>query len=271
MGIFNLFDPVLNFVFGPILLLPSFVSLFIITFIISLVITLSYKYMTDQNLMKQLKDELKEFQKELKELKSHPEKAMKVQKKMMDTNMKYMAQSMRPTFITFIPIIIIFGWLSAHLAYLPLHAGEEFSVDLAFKKNIEGNVTLEVGKDIEILTESTQKIIDQKVRFGLRAEPGEYLLTFTHYNDVFTKRVLVGDQKKYLHPIKRSQSFIDYIYSQNDGFLPKGDLQQIQVNNAGLKPLGEVSIFGWKPGWLGVYIILSIIFSMSLRKLMKIY
>ena len=41
--------------------------------------------------------------------------------------------------------------------------------------------------------------------------------------------------------------------------------------NKKVKPLGNVSLFGWKPGWLGVYIIFSIIFSMVLRKLLKIH
>ena len=73
--------------------------------LITLLITLIYKFTTDQDLMKQLKAELKELQAEMKALKSEPEKAMEVQKRAMQTNMKYMMQSMKATLFTFIPII----------------------------------------------------------------------------------------------------------------------------------------------------------------------
>jgi uncharacterized membrane protein (DUF106 family) len=36
-------------------------------------------------------------------------------------------------------------------------------------------------------------------------------------------------------------------------------------------PLGAFSLLGWHPGWLGTYIILSLIISLLLRKVMKVY
>jgi len=134
MGIFSFLDPVLNFVLGPLLLLMPFWALLIISFVISLLIVLIYKWITDQNLMRQLKEEQKELQKQMKELKAHPEEAMKVQKQLMQTNMKYMGQSMKPTLITFIPIILIFGWLQGHLAYEPIMPGQEFSAIVNFEE-----------------------------------------------------------------------------------------------------------------------------------------
>ena len=77
----NLLNPLLN----PLLGLHPLFSLIILSFFISLIITLVYKAMTDQDLMKQLKAETKEFQKEMKELKDHPKKMMAVQKKSMQT------------------------------------------------------------------------------------------------------------------------------------------------------------------------------------------
>jgi uncharacterized membrane protein (DUF106 family) len=48
----------------------------------------------------------------------------------------------------------------------------------------------------------------------------------------------------------------------------KGDVKSIRINNDSLKVL---NIFGWRLGWLGTYIILSILFSIGLRKVMKVY
>jgi len=100
------FENILDPIFSPLLNLPTLWAVIILAFFISLIITLIYKYVTDQNLMKQLKEEMKEFQKQIKELKKEPEKAMQVQKQSMKTNMKYMTLSMKSTLWSFIPIIL---------------------------------------------------------------------------------------------------------------------------------------------------------------------
>ena len=100
---------------------------------------------------------MKEFQNEMKELNNHPEKMMAVQKKSMQTNMKYMGLSMKPTLVTFIPIIIIFGWMHSHLAYEPILPGQDFTVNANFK-NAEGIITLSVPEGMEIISDKTQKI-----------------------------------------------------------------------------------------------------------------
>ena len=74
--------------------------------------------MTNQELMKSLKAEIKDFQKEMKGYKDDAVKMMELQKKAMQKNMKYMKHSMKPTLFTFVPIIIIFGWLRT--TYTPI-------------------------------------------------------------------------------------------------------------------------------------------------------
>src|SRR3989338_4786091 len=101
---FSFLDPFL----GPLFRLPSFLAILIFSLLISLLITLIYKYTTNQSLMKQLKGEIKEFQKEMKELKDKPGEVMRVQKEAMKTNLKYMSMSMKSTLTTFPPIIFLF-------------------------------------------------------------------------------------------------------------------------------------------------------------------
>ena len=105
----NFFD----WLFKPIMGMGSGTAVIIISLILTLIINIFYKLFTDQELMKSLKAELKELQKEMKTLKDDPEKFMKVQKKAMEKNLSYMKHSMKPTLITFIPLILIFGWLKS--------------------------------------------------------------------------------------------------------------------------------------------------------------
>ena len=59
------FESILNPLFAPLLKLPVFWSIFLIALGISVLITLVYKWMTDQHLMKTLKEDMKKFQKEI--------------------------------------------------------------------------------------------------------------------------------------------------------------------------------------------------------------
>ncbi|MAG50825.1 hypothetical protein CL621_04275 [archaeon] len=106
-----MFDSFFNTVLGPLIEWSPLGTIVIVSFALTSLITLVYKLMTDQELMKSLKAEIKGFQQEMKEHKEDKEKMMELQKRAMEKNMKYMKHSMKPTLITFVPVIIIFGWL----------------------------------------------------------------------------------------------------------------------------------------------------------------
>ena len=82
-----------------------------ISVLLSLATTLVYKYMTDQALIKQVRDDIKKYQKEMKESKSDPAKMMELSKKTSALSMKIMPQQFKPMLITIIPFIVIFWWL----------------------------------------------------------------------------------------------------------------------------------------------------------------
>ncbi|MDP7116585.1 MAG: EMC3/TMCO1 family protein [Candidatus Woesearchaeota archaeon] len=245
------FDRLLDPIFNPLLVLGPLWALVIMSFFISLVIIIIYKYTTDQNLMKQLKEELKEIQKEMKDLKDKPQEAMKVQKRAMQTNMKYMMQSMKSTLFTFIPIIILFGWLNAHLAFVPLMPNEEFTISAFFDKQVEGSAEIIVPGQIEVMGDIQKEIINGQADWTLSGEAGKYTIGVEYNERSYMKNLIIDDQ---------NYEKIDQKY--------KGDVKSIRINNDSLKVL---NIFGWRLGWLGTYIILSILFSIGLRKVMKVY
>ncbi len=100
-----------NKIFGSLIAWNNLYALIIISFILTLIITIIYKYLTDQNLIKQLKQESKELQQKAKDHKHDTQKMMEFQKQAMEKSMSLMKHSLKPTLITFIPLIIVFGWL----------------------------------------------------------------------------------------------------------------------------------------------------------------
>lgn len=109
-----MFDSFFDGTLGHVLGLQDPYGLMIVSFALTLLMTLAYKFFTDQNLMKTLKDDMKDMQKGLKDTTQTVEKKMSMQKDIMSKNMEYMKHSMKPMLITFLPIIIIFGWLRGY-------------------------------------------------------------------------------------------------------------------------------------------------------------
>jgi len=248
-----MFDSFFNSMFTPLLNFSPFWTIFLISFVIALMITIIYKFATDQKLMKELKTDMKKLQKEMKELKDHPEKVMLKQKIAMQKNMEYMKHSMKSTLFTILPIIIIFGWLNSNLGFEPINPGEDFKTEIEFVDGVEGTVKLVIPDGVNLVSEKIQEVTNNKASWILNAEEGEFLLIFKFNDQSFEKEVLITNNFGYKQPVKSIKDKV---------------VKTISINQ---KKLKIMNVFGWKVGWLGTYIIFSIVFSMSLRKLMKLH
>jgi uncharacterized membrane protein (DUF106 family) len=246
------FDNLLSPILDPLLVLDPLYAILVMAFTITFLITVAYKFLTDQEEMKRLKDKMQSYQEKMKEAQQEdPDEALDIQKEAMSVNMEYMKHSLKPTLFTFIPIIIIFGWMSAHLNYHPIAPGEQFNVTAEMVDGLQGSVFLEATPALAI--DDPSKLASRSVTWNLRAEdPGSYTLQFQYGNKTFTKDVLVSDTQ-YLTP---SESYEE-------------PFKEVRVGMDEVEPL-PFSIFGWNPGWLATYIIFSIIFSMGLRKLLRV-
>ena len=243
-------EQILNPVFSPLLNIPPFWAVFLVSLILSILITFIYKWMTDQTLMKQLKDEIKTNQTEMKKHKDNPSKFLAIQKKTMDINMKYMMQSMKPTLVTFIPIILILGWLNAHLAYDPLLPGKDFSVKVVLDK-VTTDADLVVPEGLEIV--GNKSVSAGEVVWKVNGKEGDYILEFKTNQGSYFKDVKITSSKDYKTAIVK---------------VSKSGIKRVEIGN---DKIIIMNLFGWKLGWLGSYIILSLIFSLGLRKLMKLH
>ncbi|MBU2616375.1 MAG: DUF106 domain-containing protein [Nanoarchaeota archaeon] len=85
-------------------------GMILIIFAMALITSLTQKYGTDQETIKEMKKEQKALQEEMKLVKEHPEKLMELQKKQFAIIPKMMKLSMRPVVYTAIPFILLFRW-----------------------------------------------------------------------------------------------------------------------------------------------------------------
>ncbi|HLD40425.1 MAG TPA: EMC3/TMCO1 family protein [Candidatus Nanoarchaeia archaeon] len=249
-------DPVLNPVLGPFLNWNPALLILFVSLIISVIITVVYKFATNQKEMKRLKEQQKEFQKSMKELRHNPEEMMKIQKEAMKSNMDYMKHSLKSTLITMLPIILIFSWMAGHLSFEPIYPGEQYSMTATFAKGVTGNAQLIPDKGTELSSEATQPIINREVTWRMKSTEGSHLLTVKSGETEQQKKVLITKELAYEPQISQFSN---------------SDIEKVTVNYNKLKPLGGFHILSWYPGWLAIYFISSIAFSLGLRKLLKVY
>lgn len=107
-----MFNDIINYLFGWTLKFGNLWGIIIVSFILTLITTLVYKYFTDQEALKSIKEDNKKIQEEMKEHKSNPQKLAELQKQALQKGfIEPMRHQVKPLIITFLPFFVIFGWL----------------------------------------------------------------------------------------------------------------------------------------------------------------
>ena len=248
----------------PILNRSPLWGIILLTFLVSILSILAYKYLTNQVEMKHLKEKQKEFQERMKALKGNTEELMRIQKEAMKVNLDYMRHSFKATLFTLIPLLVIFGWMNGHLMYEPIYPGEKYSLTVEFNDDISGKAELKVDESTDLLSPAVQVVnqTDQSkekasLTWNLKSKEGEHsFIIKTPSGEEQAKKVLITKELRYEEPLSLYQH---------------SEISQATIVQNRLHPLGELALFGWYPGWLGLYIIFSIAFSMGLRKVFNVY
>ena len=111
----------------------------IIIIVVSIIVgasgQLAYLFIVDHEIVRASKQHIKELQGKMKGMKpDHPE-FKPTYAEIMAENSKMMKQTMRPTFVTFVPFLIVFFIMSSFFSYAPITAGTTFSSTLSGSAN----------------------------------------------------------------------------------------------------------------------------------------
>ena len=159
-------------------------------------------------------------------------------------------------------------------SFLPLVENEPFNLSVNLKNEIS-SIEIIDPDGLEVLSDNYFESPTGMVSWSLRGPKGNYDVSVRAGSNSYSKLVVIGKSQTYINPVKIPSSvfnIIGWIYSSREESLPSDAvISGMVVSNEKLKPLGSISILGWRPGWLGTYIIFSILISMFLRKLLKVH
>ncbi len=108
-------NEIFGFIFGWAVLISPLFGIIFISFILSLLSSVAWKYLTDQNLLKSLREKTKTLQEDFKKHKSDPKKLAELNSRMAKENWEVMKlqymQSIKPMLVTFVPFAFAFVWI----------------------------------------------------------------------------------------------------------------------------------------------------------------
>jgi len=92
------------------------ISIIVLSFLVTLFITIVTYFMTDRERMKEIKTKQKELRKEIKNHRDNPQKMLELNKQMMEDMPEQMKHSFKPMLVTIVPLLILFSWLRGTFA-----------------------------------------------------------------------------------------------------------------------------------------------------------
>jgi uncharacterized membrane protein (DUF106 family) len=248
-------------IYAGFMALPYFWIIFIISLLATFLTTIIYKYTTDQKMLKQVKKDMKDMKDQLKKYKNDQKKMMKIQKEMLDKNMIMMKQSFKSMLYTFIPLILVFAWLAATIAYQPILPNSNVTITAVISNSYPGDMN---SVNISSMPQAT---ITRNLGYAPANDKNKEIQWVMHVGDSGTYTVMVESQT-----FKQSKEILVTTgkkFSNPISIYKESQLKEIIVGNEKVRPLQGIPVLQIF-GWLGTYIILSILMSIGLRKLLDV-
>jgi len=247
-------------------------AIFIVSLFVSVLITIVYKFTTNQTLMKSLHAEMKSLRAEIKNTKDTGG-AGQLNKRLMELTMKQAMHSMRSTFITIIPIFLIFGWMQGNFAFEQATPEEVFTTTMYFAQETSGQAFITASLDLEILSEATQNISDNKASWEVKGPAGDHQITYEFGEETYARDVIITDAWRYADPIlEKKRTLFGIINLGDDKPLAEASkINRIAIDLNGIHPFGGFTLFGWRPGWLAVYFLFTVGMTFPIRRLFKVH
>ena len=104
-------DSFFNSIFGWAIQMSPLTGIIVVAFTLTLIVTIVYKIMTDQDMLKNIKQEMKDIRKEIKLASQDPSKMAELNKRSMEKSMTQMKHTLKPTLITMLPLLFALTWL----------------------------------------------------------------------------------------------------------------------------------------------------------------
>ena len=238
-----------------------------------------FRFTSNQEGIRQVKNKIKAHLLELRLFKDSLSLSLKAQGSILRNNLKYIGYSAKPLLVMIIPLFLILAQLNLWFGYDALTPGQETILKVKLEEGhnpLDINLALESSSGFEIQTHPLRIEEEREINWRLKArEKGVHDLTFIVNGQRLTKKVAVGQKPlSKISPLKVRHNFInELLYPGESPFSGDLPIKTIEVKY----PSKSMNLFGWNiprpwkiPPWLIVYFVLSIILGFVLKGIFKV-
>jgi len=273
MWIFNsFFGKIFDVLFIPFRNLSPWYGMVFISFLIGLFMLFVFRYTSNQQGIRRVKNRIKAHLLELRLFKDSFATSLKAQGSILRCNMRYIGFSARPMLVMIIPVILIIIQLYLWFDYQSLSLGEETILKVTLKEDynpIKVNLILEPSSGFVVETPPLRLEEDREIDWRLRAkEKGVYDIVLVSDGQEIHKKIAIEEKPlSKIIPAKVGKNFFAQVLKPGEAPLPSNSpLESIEI----LYPSKRMNLFGWRIHWLIVFFVLTIVFGFAFKGVFKV-
>lgn len=273
MWIFNtIIGKIFDVLFLPFKNMSPWVSMFVISLLTGLLMLFIYKFTSNQEGIKKIKNKIKAHLLEIRLFKDSLSVSFKAQGNILRANFKYIGYATKPLLVMIIPVALILIQLNFRFAYDSLNPKENTILRVQLEEDVpllDTQIDIKTGSGIVLETPPLRIKDSNEINWRIRAEEiGVHEITITANGQDYTKSISVGQNKLIRISLLRTRkNFFREIAYPTESPLPKNSpIKYIEISY----PLRKMNLFGLQIHWLIAYFFLSLIIGFSLKGFFKV-
>jgi uncharacterized membrane protein (DUF106 family) len=273
MWIFNsAFGKIFDILFFPFRGMSPWIGMTLISFLTGLLMLFVFKWTSNQQGIKKVKNKIKAHLLELRLFKDSMSQSLRSQGNILRCNLKYISYSAKPMLVMILPLILILIQLNFWFGYEALQPGQSAILKIKLNEDQDPMATqIAVQPSSGLVMETAPLRIQDSPEIDWRfsaTQEGIQQFTVTIDGETVTKKVSVAQKPlSKISPHKPSQKFLDQIlYPAEPPVHSRVPIQTIEIQY----PAKNMDLFGWKIHWIIAYFVLSIVFGFAFKGVFKV-
>ena len=261
--------------------LPPLAGLAAASLLTAISMLLVFKATTDQARLRAVKRAIHAGLFEIRLFNHDPAAVFRAQAEILRHNATYLRLSLVPMLWMIVPFVLVAARLDSYYGYRGLPVNEPVLVKAQLREGEEapgsapavwrtrseshdGAVALDAPEGISVETPAARIPSTGEYIWRVRARvAGEYDLRVRVGDETFTKRVDVSDRIVSRSPVRVERGFVNQLFFPAESPLPP-DAPVTLLSVA--YPSRRIPVFGYEAHWIVVYLGLSVVFALALRR-----
>ena len=252
---------------APLAGLPPLPGLALVSLVTAIALLLAFRATSDQRRLTGVKRSIHAGFFEIRLFADDVPTLLRTQLEMLRHSLTYLRLSLVPALWVVLPLALVVSHLEFHFGYDGLVPGRAVLVKATLRSDAGSDVpplTLEAPSAIRVDTPAVWFPAVREVLWRITPKmEGEYSLAVHLRDKVFSKTLRVSNRVGRRSPVRPAGRVWDQILNPSEDPLPSdGILTAVRVGY----PPRDIRILGWNTNWLVVYIALTMVFMLALRR-----